>query len=111
MWWCAYSTNGTDSGNPDLRDIIELYLKYHPTFKKSKEPLQLLADFQSKPYTNVNDITRLLYKIFDKKVGSTMLRHIFLTSKYKNVLDEMKDDANAMGTSTDMVTNHYVKES
>jgi hypothetical protein len=94
----------------DLRDIIDLYLKYHPTFKKSKEPVQLLVNFQGEPYKNVNDMTRLLYKIFDKKIGSTMLRHIFLTSKYKDVLDTMKEDAKAMGTSTDMVTNQYVKE-
>ena len=47
---------------------------------------------------------------FDKTIGSTMLRHIFLTSKYKNVLDSMKSDAEAMGTSTDMVANQYVKE-
>jgi hypothetical protein len=38
------------------------------------------------------------------------LRHIFLTDKYKNVLNEMKDDAKAMGTSTNMVEDQYVKE-
>ena len=96
--------------NKDLRDIIDLYLKYHPTFKKSKEPVQLLVNFQGEPYKNINDMTRLLYKIFDKKIGSTMLRHIFLTSKYKDVLDSMKSDAEAMGTSTDMVANQYVKD-
>ena len=93
----------------DLRDIIDLYLKHHPTFKKSKQPVQLLVNYQGEPYTNVNDITRLLYKIFDKKIGSTMLRHIFLTSKYKNVLDEMEKDTEAMGTSVDMLENQYVK--
>ena len=67
-------------------------------------------NFQGEPYKNINDMTRLLYKIFDKKIGNTMLRHIFLTSKYKDVLDTMKSDAEAMGTSTDMVTNQYVKE-
>jgi hypothetical protein len=93
----------------DLREIIDLYLKYHPTYKKSKEPVQLLTNFQGKPYTNNNDMTRLLYKIFDKKIGSTMLRHIFLTDKYKDVLDDMKGDAEAMGTSTHMVETQYVK--
>ena len=71
--------------------------------------MQLLVNYQGEPYTNVNDITRLLYKIFDKKIGSTMLRHIFLTSKYKNVLDEMEKDTEAMGTSVDMLENQYVK--
>jgi hypothetical protein len=84
-------------------------LKYHPTFKKSKEPVSLIVNFKGQPYLNNNDMTRLLYKIFDKKIGSTMLRHIFLTFKYKDALSEMKEDAKEMGTSTDMVATQYVK--
>jgi integrase len=95
--------------NPELRDIIDTYLKYHPTFKKSKEPVSLIVNFKGQPYLNNNDMTRLLYKIFDKKIGSTMLRHIFLTFKYKDALSEMQEDATEMGTSTDMVTTQYVK--
>ena len=72
--------------------------------------MQLLVNFVGQPYENNNDITRILYKIFNKKIGVNMLRHIFLTDKYKNVLNEMKDDAKAMGTSTNMVEDQYVKE-
>lgn len=109
-----YKTQGTYKSqeieiNPELRSIIDVYLKYHPLIKKTKEPFPFLVDFNGIPYTNNNDITRLLYKVFNKKIGSTMLRHIFLTDKYKEVLGEMKEDANQMGTSSQMVENQYIK--
>jgi hypothetical protein len=109
-----YKTGGTYKTqevelNPELKEIIELYLKYHPLIKKTKDSFPFLVDYNGIPYTNNNDITRLLYKIFNKKIGSTMLRHIFLTDKYKNVLDEMKQDATEMGTSTGMIETQYIK--
>ena len=53
----------------------------------------------------------MLYKIFgEKKVGVNMLRHIFLTDKYKDIMDQMKSDATQMGTSIHMVQDHYIKE-
>jgi integrase len=97
--------------SPELRDIIDLYLKHHPTYKPtSVKPVQLLVTFEGNPFTKNNDITRMLYKIFDnKKVGVNMLRHIFLTDKYKEVMEEMKKDATQMGTSANMVQDHYIK--
>lgn len=99
--------------NPELREIIDIYLKYHPIFKKngtsSKENVFLIVNFKGQPYENNNDMTRLMYKIFNKKIGSTMLRHIFLTDKYKNVLSDMKKDTEAMGTSVDVAESHYIK--
>jgi hypothetical protein len=56
--------------------------------------------YDGKALTAVNVITRLLNKTFGKKVGSSMLRHIYLTDKYKNVLEEQKKDAEDMGHST-----------
>lgn len=49
------------------------------------------------PFDKENGITRILNRIFGKKVGSSMLRHIFLSSKYN--ISEMKDDAEKMGHS------------
>ncbi|MFN9957216.1 MAG: hypothetical protein ACK55I_29280, partial [bacterium] len=45
---------------------------------------------------NVNGITRVLNRIFGKKVGSSLLRHIYLTGKYGKILEEQKKDAEAM---------------
>jgi hypothetical protein len=94
---------------PELREIVDVYLKYHPTFKKSKTPVSLLVNFEGQPYTKNNDMTRLLYKIFNKKIGCSMLRHIFLTDKYKDVMDEMKEDTKEMGTSVEMMKDQYIK--
>jgi hypothetical protein len=95
---------------PELREIIDVYLKFHPTYKKSqKEPVQFLVTYGGVPYENNNDMTRLLYRIFNKKIGCSMLRHIYLTDKYKDVLNDMKSDAEQMGTSENMVQNQYVK--
>jgi len=94
---------------PELREILDIYLKYHPTFKKSKGEVPLLVNYQGQPYTNNNDMTRLLYKVFNKKIGCSMLRHIFLTDKYKDVMEEMKEDTKEMGTSVDMAQNQYIK--
>jgi len=84
-----------------LMDILQIYLKFHPLYKASKGkdvvPFLVLAD--GKPLTAVNAITRLLNKIFGKRVGSSMLRHIFLSDKYD--IDEMEADALAMGHSVE----------
>jgi hypothetical protein len=56
--------------------------------------------------TNVNklsspQVTRILNKVFDKNVSSSMLRHIYLTNKYKDIpaLSKMQDIATEMGHS------------
>jgi len=81
-----------------------LFFKYHPLWKgdakRKTDPIKLLVLADGTPMTAVNAITRLLNKVFDKKVGSSMLRHIFLTDKYKDTLEEMKKDSVAMGHST-----------
>lgn len=102
--------------SPTLRKIIDTYIKVFPLAKslKSKDVLAVpfLVSFKGERYTNNNDMTRIIYKIFDgKKVGSSMFRKMFLTGKYKDVLNELKDDVEKMGTSTDMALLQYVKQS
>jgi hypothetical protein len=111
-----FKTKGTyktqeEAIDPELRKIIEVYLKYHPLAKEmKKQSVPFIVNFQGQPYTNNNDFTRLLYKIFDgQKVGVSMLRKIFLTDKYKDTLSELKADATAMGTSSGTIEDHYIK--
>ena len=56
-----------------------------------------------------NGITKILYKIFNKKVGSSMLRNIYLTDKYSNLNEEKEKDAQMMGTSIGTIDNQYTK--
>jgi hypothetical protein len=57
----------------------------------------------------VNAITRVLNRVFGKKIGSSMLRHIYLSDKYKDQNEEMKKDAEAMGHSLDL-QRAYIKK-
>ena len=91
----------------ELLDLLKLYLKLHP-LKKTKNPY-LLVHYDGKPLDQINDITRILNKIFNKKIGVSMLRNIYLTDKFKEPIDELKDTATAMGTSSATIQNNYIK--
>jgi len=80
-----------------LQKSIKLYLSYHPLKKSAVFPFLVYGD--GRPLTVVNSITRILNKIFHKNVGSSMLRHIFITDKFGDVKNEMEDVANKMGHS------------
>ena len=62
-----------------------------------------------KPLDKVNSITRILNKIFDKAIGSSMLRHIFLTDKYGDSLEKAEKDAKEMAHSSSMQKD-YIKK-
>jgi hypothetical protein len=113
-----YKTQGTYktqtcSLNPLLREIIDFYLKFHPLKAKFREKdalVPLLVDYQGEPFTSNNALTRMLYKIFGSKIGSSMLRKLYLTDKYADVMKQMKEDVADMGTSTSTAQNNYIKE-
>ena len=87
----------------DLKAVIENYLEHRP-FKCN----DLLVKRSGLPY-KTKDIQMTLNKVIGKKVGCTMLRSIYLSSRYKDVLEDMKEDATAMGTSTSVIQSNYVK--
>jgi integrase len=55
-------------------------------------------------------VTRILNKVFDKNVSSSMLRHIYLTNKYKDIpaLSKMEEVAADMGHSVKQAME-YIK--
>jgi integrase len=57
-----------------------------------------LLEQNGKPYT-ANQITRELNTVFGKKISTSMLRHIYLSSIYKDIpaLNRMKQTAEEMG--------------
>jgi hypothetical protein len=94
-----------------LWKAIETFFKYHPLWKEGKkknEPIKLLVNFDGSPISAVNSITRILNKVFGKKVSSSMIRHIFLSDKYKDTIGEMEKDQLAMGHSSTQ-QSEYVK--
>jgi hypothetical protein len=91
---------------PELFDILKLYLKLKP----KSESNQFLTDFEGNPFIQINSITRILNKIFDAKVGASMLRKLYLSDKYSKVMEDLKADTEKMGTSVDVAKNNYIKD-
>ena len=98
----------------ELKDIIKVYLSHHPDSKelkkKNPEPVAFLVHHDGRPLQTSTDMTRMLNKIFSGKVGSSLLRNIFLTSKYGDSQKEMAADTAAMGTSSETAMNNYIKK-
>lgn len=111
----SYKTQETTIPD-DLMKVITLYLKHRPkyllekdTTKEGEDTNQFLVNFKGEPYIQTNSITRILNKIFDGKVGASLLRKLYLTDKYADTMKEMKEDAEEMGTSTNTIQNNYIK--
>jgi hypothetical protein len=92
--------------DPELRKILRYYLKMNGMgvlFKTST----------GKPITKI-ELTKILTKYskkyLNKSIGSTILRKVYLSSKYSDVKDEMEKDAKMMGNSVGVQQSVYVKK-
>jgi len=121
-----YKTKGTYSTQTQpvdetLRNIIDIYIKYHPLKARLKEAnnttTPFLVKYDGEALLSNNALTRRLYKIFERKIGSSMLRKLYLSDKYgdkmkqvEEIMEEMKSDTEAMGTSTNTAMTNYIKK-
>jgi integrase len=96
----------------EMQEILKIYLKYHPKSKeiKKKQEEPFLVQFDGTPINTSPEMTRLLNKIFGKKIGCSMLRAIYLTDKYGDSVQQMKQDVKDMGTSAETAENNYIKQ-
>jgi len=99
----------------DLQSILTVYLKFHPQAKEIKnkkctEQIHFLVQYDGTPIKTSTEMTRMLNKIFGRKIGCSMLRSIFLTDKYGKASKELKEDTNAMGTSVETAQSNYIKQ-
>jgi hypothetical protein len=92
----------------ELQQTLADYFKFHPLARTKAKEFKLLVKQDGSPLTTVNAITRILNRIFGKKVGSSMLRHIYLTSKYGNTIEQMEKDSMAMAHSVGQ-QSEYIK--
>jgi len=108
----TYKTQIVDV-NDALKSVLQAYLtKVSPLraeFKKKPYSVPLLVDYAGKPFESNNAITRILNRIFGKRIGVSMLRNIYLTHKYGDQVEQLNDDAAAMGTSSNVIKDQYVK--
>jgi Ca2+-binding EF-hand superfamily protein len=97
----------------DLWSVIKEYIRYHPfknQMKNKKHDVFFLVDYNNKNLSNSNDITKILNRAFGQRVGASMLRNLYLSHKYGDMVGELKDDAAAMSTSVNVAMTNYIKK-
>jgi integrase len=108
MYFNNYKTKGAYGVQSiDVPPELQEVLHNHFPLKKKFEPFFLLT--KNGERLPDNGITRILNKVFGKKVSVSMLRNIYLSDKYAEVEKDKKEDAEAMGTSTNVISNIYTK--
>ena len=92
---------------PDsLFSVIEDYLARHPSLNDTEFPF--LVNYKGKELDKLGGITKILNKVFNKKVGCSALRHVFITDKFGDTVKEREEVANAMAHSSN-TQNKYIK--
>ena len=90
--------------NEKLKKIIDEYLFFYINHIDVQTPAEfpLLVHYDNRRIHPVNGITRTLNKAFQRNIGSSALRHIYITEKFGETFKEMEETANAMAHSTKM---------
>lgn len=114
-----YKTQGTYESvvvpiREDLFKVISIYMNNHPEkakLKNKKYNIHFLVNYHAEPISKSIDMTRYLNRIFNgKKVGSSLLRNIYLTTKYGDMMEELKSDVQDMSTSVNVALDNYIKQ-
>lgn len=108
----TYKTQMTDLASL-FREILNVYLKFHPlksNLTKKDAQVPFLVDYQGDVLKSNNALTRMLYKVFGSKIGSSMLRKLYLSDKYSEMMKEMEQDVKDMGSSTGTAQMNYIKK-
>jgi len=88
-----------------LHSILKQWAKINP------HP-HLLMNYNQTAPINQTQLTQLLHGFFGKPISTSLLRHIYLTSKYGDIpaLKEMEKTADAMGHSVGEALQYIKKE-
>ena len=93
--------------NDDLYNIINEYIRQ---FKIKNNDYLLYNLITNEPLSNINAITLILNRIFNKNIGSSMLRKLYLSNRYGDKAKELIEDVKNMGTSVSTAQNNYIKK-
>ena len=98
-----YKTAGTyqTQSVPISEDLFQLLKKYRKSGLLLQNGIKKLTSPQ---------ITVILNKIFGKKISVSMLRNIFLSSKFSDTSKELSDNVADMGTSVNSAIHTYIKK-
>lgn len=89
----------------ELGNDIKAYLRLY----KNKD--YLFTNRKGNPLSSseiTHKINNIFKKKFNSKISTTILRKFYLTNKYKDVINEMENDAKNMGHSTDTQKTYYI---
>jgi hypothetical protein len=90
----------------ELQDILKMWIK----FKKGEDKHLLLRLTTNEPYT-AHDMTQLLKKSFNNKdIGISVLRNVYLSTNFGDIIKDLKKDAEDMGTSMGTALGTYIKK-
>ena len=102
-----------------LKAVLRRFLKVNETLYKPVVEAPLFKTSSGKAI-NRNELSKILLKYSDmylgKKISTTLLRKIFLSSKYggegglKEQLEELAKDNRVMAHSKEVALNSYVKK-
>jgi hypothetical protein len=104
----CYKTQGTYKQQiidvpAELNEIIKTWIKFKP---KNEYLLVKLTNTKYKP----SEMSNLLKKVFNNDaVGVSVLRNVFLSDKYSDVMAGLKKDTEQMGTSVLVANSTYIK--
>jgi hypothetical protein len=91
----------------ELKQILDFHIKSNDI----KFDDFILRDFKNgTELKRGNEMTLILNRIFKSKVGASMLRRSFLTNKYGNMSDDLKNDTILMSTSVSVANSNYIKK-
>ena len=94
----------------ELMNIIMIYLKFQPLVNGKKiYDVPFLIYYNGNSFNKVNSITRILNKVFNMKISSSMLRHIWNTSQFGDTIKNMKENSAMMGHSLEQAIA-YIKD-
>ena len=98
-----YKTAGTyqTQSVPISEDLFQLLKKYRKSGLLLQNGIKKLTSPQ---------ITVILNKIFGKKISVSMLRNIFLSSKFSDTSKELSGNVADMGTSVNSAIHTYIKK-
>ena len=126
--------NGTDH-NFNYYDGSRFIFHHYKTSKTSKTQIETVPDalvkllslyiknkkFPDSPFllhlprnsfvSTTTQLNKLLQNAFNNSnIGVSLLRGVYLTSKYGEMMKELKEDTHAMGTSTEIASNVYIQK-
>jgi len=96
----------------ELSIILDIYMDARDLGSPPNDELgiPLFVNYKGEAIRENYNITKHLNSIFDgKKISVDMLRNIYLTTNFKENLTNLKETATQMGTSPEVIQNHYVK--